>query len=209
MTPLLLATGNAGKVRELQPVLAAHGFAVVGQTELGISSIAETGSTFVENALLKAHHAASQGGMATLAEDSGLCVPYLQGAPGLYSARYAGPEASAATNNAKLLTMLAGARGAARAAYYVTCMVFLESAADPSPLVAQGFWRGIIGEHPAGGGGFGYDPLFWPAGGLRSAAQWSLEEKNACSHRALALRRLLELLAERQVPPPQPLSLND
>ncbi|MHB1320622.1 MAG: RdgB/HAM1 family non-canonical purine NTP pyrophosphatase [Acidithiobacillus ferrivorans] len=207
MTPLLLATGNAGKVRELQPVLAARGFAVVGQTELGISSIAETGLSFVENALLKARHAAAQSGMATLAEDSGLCVPYLQGAPGLYSARYAGPKASAATNNAKLLTMLAGAQGEARAAYYVACMVFLESAADPSPLVAQGFWRGVIGEHPVGDGGFGYDPLFWPAGGLRSAAQWRLEEKNDCSHRALALRRLLALLAERQAP--QPLSLND
>ncbi|MBU2830609.1 RdgB/HAM1 family non-canonical purine NTP pyrophosphatase [Acidithiobacillus ferriphilus] len=207
MTPLLLATGNAGKVRELQPVLAARGFAVVGQTGLGISSIAETGLTFVENALLKARHAASQSGMATLAEDSGLCVPYLQGAPGLHSARYAGPEASAAANNAKLLTMLTGVEGAARAAYYVACMVFLESAADPSPLVAQGFWQGVIGEHPVGGGGFGYDPLFRPAGGRRSAAQWSLEEKNDCSHRALALRRLLALLAERQAP--QPLSLND
>lgn len=207
MTPLLLATGNAGKVRELQPVLAARGFAVVGQTGLGISSIAETGLTFVENALLKARHAASQSGMATLAEDSGLCVPYLQGAPGLHSARYAGPEASAAANNAKLLTMLAGVEGAARAAYYVACMVFLESAADPSPLVAQGFWQGVIGEHPVGGGGFGYDPLFRPTGGRRSAAQWSLEEKNDCSHRALALRRLLALLAERQAP--QPLSLND
>jgi XTP/dITP diphosphohydrolase len=207
MTPLLLATGNAGKVRELQPVLAAHGFAVVSQTELGISSIAETGSTFVENALLKARHAASESGMAALAEDSGLCVPYLQGAPGLYSARYAGPEASDAANNTKLLTMLAEARGEARAAYYVACMVLLESAADPSPLVAQGFWRGAIGEHPAGDEGFGYDPLFWPAGGLRSAAQRGLEEKNDCSHRAVALRRLLELLAERQTP--QPLSLND
>ena len=173
MTPLLLATGNAGKVRELQPVLAARGFAVVGQTGLGISSIAETGLTFVENALLKARHAASQSGMATLAEDSGLCVPYLQGAPGLHSARYAGPEAGAAANNAKLLTMLAGVEGAARAAYYVACMVFLESAADPSPLVAQGFWQGVIGEHPVGGGGFGYDPLFRPAGGRR--------ERRSCS----------------------------
>jgi len=207
MTPLLLATGNAGKLRELQPILAAHGFAVVSQKEQGISSIEETGTTFVENTLLKARHAASQSGMAALAEDSGLCVPYLQGAPGLYSARYAGPEASDAANNAKLLTMLAGARGEARAAYYVACMVFLESAADPSPLVAQGFWGGTIGEHPVGDGGFGYDPLFWPAGGACSAAQCNLEGKNNHSHRATALRRLLELLAERQAP--QPLSLND
>lgn len=207
MTPLLLATSNAGKLRELQPLLAVRGFALVSQTELGIAGIEETGTTFVENALLKARHAASQSGMAALAEDSGLCVPYLQGAPGIYSARYAGPDASDAANNARLLSMLAEARGEARAAYYVTCMVFLEFAADPSPLVAQGFWRGTIGERPAGDGGFGYDPLFWPTQGSGSAAQWSLKKKNEHSHRAAALRRLLGLLAERQQP--QPLSLND
>ena len=116
MTPLLLATSNAGKLRELQPLLAARGFALVSQTELGIAGVEETGTTFVENALLKARHAASQSGMAALAEDSGLCVPYLQGAPGIYSARYAGPDASDAANNAKLLGMLVEARGEARAA---------------------------------------------------------------------------------------------
>ncbi|MEY2336284.1 RdgB/HAM1 family non-canonical purine NTP pyrophosphatase [Acidithiobacillus ferrianus] len=207
MTPLLLATGNPGKVRELRPVLAAHGFVVVGQKERGIASIEETGTTFVENALLKARHAARQSGMAALAEDSGLCVPFLQGSPGLYSARYAGPESDDTANNAKLLATLAGVRGCARAAHYVCCMVFLDSLADPAPLVAQGFWRGRIGVRPVGRGGFGYDPLFWPEGGKRSAAQLNPAEKNRDSHRARALRRLLELLAERQEP--QPLSLRD
>ena len=207
MTPLLLATGNPGKVRELRPVLATHGFVVVGQKERGIASIEETGTTFVENALLKARHAARQSGMAALAEDSGLCVPFLQGAPGLYSARYAGPESNDTANNAKLLATLAGVRGCARAAHYVCCMVFLDSPTDPAPLVAQGFWRGRIGVRAVGRGGFGYDPLFWPEGGKRSAAQLSPAEKNRDSHRARALRRLLELLAERQEP--QPLSLRD
>lgn len=207
MIPLLLATANVGKVREMQAIWSDQGYQLHGQGELGIESVAETGLTFIENALLKARHGASQSGMAALAEDSGLCVPALHGAPGLYSARYAGENASDVDNNALLLQTMAAFQGQARAAYYVTCMVFLDSAEDPSPLVAQGFWSGHIGVAPQGAGGFGYDPLFWPLGSERSAAQWSIVEKNQVSHRALATRRLLQLLAERQAP--QPLSESD
>lgn len=207
MTRMILASSNAGKIREMQLILADAGYEVIGQKNLGIASVEETGTTFVENALLKARHASAQGGMAACAEDSGLCVPALGGAPGLYSARYAGDEATDAMNNHRLLEAMKPFRGEARNAFYVACIVCVESAVDSSPLVAQGFWRGCIGESLQGTGGFGYDPLFWPVGSVRSAAEWSIEEKNRLSHRAGALRRLLELLAERQ--PPHPLSLRD
>ncbi|WP_414039834.1 RdgB/HAM1 family non-canonical purine NTP pyrophosphatase [Acidithiobacillus sp. M4-SHS-6] len=207
MKALLLATSNAGKIRELDSLLSPRGYMVHGQNDLGIAGAAETGRTFVENALLKARHGAALSGMAALAEDSGLCVPALQGAPGLFSARYAGEGASDAENNQRLLQQMRGLHGAARDAYYVACMVFLESADDPAPIVAQGFWSGSIATAAQGEGGFGYDPLFWPRGSTRSAAEWSLAEKNRVSHRALALERLLVLLAERQAP--QPLSERD
>lgn len=207
MKALLLATANAGKIRELDSLLSPRGYQIHAQNDLGIAGAAETGSTFVENALLKARHGAALSGMAALAEDSGLCVPALQGAPGLFSARYAGEDASDAENNQRLLDEMQGLQGAERGAYYVACMVFLESAEDPAPIVAQGFWSGAIAPAPQGEGGFGYDPLFWPRGSTRSAAEWTLVEKNRVSHRALALERLLKLLAERQAP--QPLSERD
>ncbi len=207
MRPLLLATGNAGKIREMQRVLLAQGYAIQGQNALNIAGIEETGSTFVENALIKARHGAAHAQMPTLAEDSGLCVPALQGAPGLFSARFAGVGASDAENNALLLQRMRDLTGPLREAYYVASMVFLESADDPAPLVAQGFWRGKIGMSPQGEGGFGYDPVFWPLGSSRSAAQWTMAEKNQMSHRSRALQRLLDLLQERQAP--QPLSESD
>ncbi|PKY10717.1 non-canonical purine NTP pyrophosphatase, RdgB/HAM1 family [Acidithiobacillus marinus] len=207
MKALLLATGNAGKIRELQSLLSPRGYQVHAQNDLGIAGVAETGRTFVENALLKARHGAALSGMAALAEDSGLCVPALQGAPGLFSARYAGEGASDAENNQHLLQQMQELQDTERGAYYVACMVLLESAEDPAPIVVQGFWSGAIATIPQGEGGFGYDPLFWPSGSTRSAAQWTLAEKNRVSHRARALERLLTLLAERQVP--QPLSESD
>ncbi|MDX5936372.1 RdgB/HAM1 family non-canonical purine NTP pyrophosphatase [Acidithiobacillus thiooxidans] len=207
MKPILLASSNAGKIREMRTLLNAHGYIVHGQDEQGIKGAEESGRTFVENALLKARHAAAISGMASLAEDSGLCVPALQGAPGLFSARYAGPGATDAENNQRLLEQMRALTGASRAAYYIACMVFMESADDPAPIVAQGFWMGTIGKSLQGEGGFGYDPLFRPLGGARSAAEWTLAEKNQVSHRAHALRRLLAMLQERQAP--QSLSESD
>jgi len=144
LKPILLASSNAGKIRELRTLLGEYGYTVHGQDEQGIKGAEESGSTFVENALLKARHAAAISGMASLAEDSGLCVPALKGAPGLFSARYAGVGATDAENNQRLLEQMRALTGPSRAAYYIACMVFMESADDPAPIVAQGFWMGLL-----------------------------------------------------------------
>ena len=194
MQKLLIATGNPGKLAEFRELLAPRGYEVVGQRELGIADPEETGATFVENALLKARHASALSGLPALADDSGLCVDALDGAPGLYSARYAGPVASAADNIDLLLQRLDGVPEAQRAAHFVCVLAWLRHPADPDPLIASGRWHGRILPAPRGSGGFGYDPLFLDPALGRSAAELSAAEKHARSHRGAAIRALLDLL---------------
>ena len=185
----ILASNNAKKIAELTPILARFGITIRPQRDYGIDEIAETGQTFVENALIKARHAAKQSGLPAIADDSGLCVPALGGAPGIYSARYSGEGDDG--NNRKLLAALENVTD--RRAYYVCLIVYLRHADDPLPLIAQGLWHGTIALEARGDGGFGYDPLFVPAGDSRTAAEYSAAEKNSISHRARALAAFTEL----------------
>ena len=184
----ILASNNAKKIAELTPILARFDITIRPQRDYGIDEIAETGLTFVENALIKARHAAKQSGLPAIADDSGLCVPALGGAPGIYSARYSGEGDDG--NNRKLLAALENV--ADRRAYYVCLIVYLRHADDPLPLVAQGLWHGTIAREPRGNGGFGYDPIFIPASDTRTAAEYTADEKNAFSHRAKALAAFAE-----------------
>ncbi|PTR23971.1 XTP/dITP diphosphohydrolase [Luteibacter sp. OK325] len=193
---LVLASGNAGKVVELEQLLAGSGVQLVPQTALGVSDAEETGLTFVENALIKARHAARATGMPALADDSGICVDALGGAPGLYAARYAGKHGDSAANNAKLLHELAGVPTEKRSAYFIAVLVVLRHADDPAPLVAEGRWHGRILEAPRGAGGFGYDPLFLPDGHALGAAELDPALKNRLSHRGQALEVLKARFAE-------------
>ena len=192
---VVLATGNAGKQRELAALLAPRGFELILQTTLGIESAEETGDTFTANALLKARHASAAAGLPALSDDSGLEVDALDGRPGVWSARYAGPDATDAANNARLLAELSGVPVPARTARYRCVIAFVRSADDGAPLLAEGSWEGVIGTEPRGSGGFGYDPLFLPEGCACTAAELPAEQKNAISHRAAALKALLELLS--------------
>nr|WP_221301322.1 RdgB/HAM1 family non-canonical purine NTP pyrophosphatase [Pseudoxanthomonas broegbernensis] len=184
---MVLASGNAGKLAELRALLEGTGAVLVPQGELGVEDIEETGLTFVENALLKARHAARLTGLPALADDSGLCVDALDGAPGLYSARYAGGHGDSAANIARLLDELAGLPPARRTARFHAVIVLLRHADDPQPLIAEGAWAGTILDAPRGAGGFGYDPVFLdPEHGL-SAAELEPALKNRISHRGKAL----------------------
>jgi XTP/dITP diphosphohydrolase len=191
---VVLATGNPGKQREFAALLAPRDFEVVLQTALGIEAAEETGSTFEANALIKARHAARACGLPALADDSGLEVDALDGRPGVWSARYAGPDASDADNNALLLRELGSIAPAKRRARYCCVIAWVADADDTAPLIARGTWEGAIAHTPAGEGGFGYDSLFIPQGLAITAAQMSPAAKNAVSHRALALAQLLRLL---------------
>jgi XTP/dITP diphosphohydrolase len=187
---LVVATGNAGKLAELRTLAAALATEIVAQSALGVAAAAETETSFAGNALLKARHAARATGLPALADDSGLEVDALGGAPGVYSARYAGDGASDTDNNAKLLAALAG-QPLPRRARYRAALVLVLGPDDPAPLVAEGRWEGEIASAPRGAGGFGYDPLFVPTGGTRTAAELVPAEKNRLSHRAQALAALL------------------
>lgn len=194
MKQLVLASDNPGKLREMGALLAPLAIEVIPQARLGIAEAEEPHDTFLANALAKARHASRASGLPALADDSGLCVDALGGAPGVHSAYYAGREGDRelrdARNNGKLLASL----GDRRAAHYACVMVLVSSADDPAPLVAEGLWRGEIARAPRGANGFGYDPLFLlPERGL-TAAQLPAEEKNRISHRGAAAARLLELL---------------
>jgi XTP/dITP diphosphohydrolase len=191
---VVLATGNAGKQREFAALLASRDFEVVLQTTLGIEAAEETGSTFEANALIKARHAAQASGLPALADDSGLEVDALGGRPGVWSARYAGPGATDAANNALLLQELRDSPADQRRARYRCVIAWVSHADDPAPLVVQGSWEGSITLKPSGDGGFGYDPLFVPQGLAITAAQMSAADKNAVSHRGKALAELLRLL---------------
>jgi XTP/dITP diphosphohydrolase len=193
---IVLASDNRGKVRELGELLAESGIEVRPQGDFGVPEAAETGLTFVENAILKARNAARVSGRAAIADDSGIEVDALNGAPGIYSARYAGAGASDAQNCERLLRELIGVPDAGRGARFQCVLVYLRHAEDPTPLIAQGTWEGTILHAPRGSNGFGYDPIFLaPEYGL-SSAELSPEVKNRLSHRGQALRRLRELLAE-------------
>lgn len=194
MKQVVLATGNNGKVRELACLLADFGLNVVAQTELGVSSADETGLTFIENAIIKARHAAQVTGLPAIADDSGLAVDALGGAPGIYSARYAGEEATDQQNLEKLLVALKDVPDTERQAQFHCVLVYMRHAEDPTPLVFHGSWDGIIARTPAGEGGFGYDPIFFVPSEGRTASQLSREEKSAISHRGQALKLLLEAM---------------
>lgn len=191
---VVLATGNEGKLREMRDILAPWNVEVRSVSEFAGSQADETGLTFVENALLKARHAAAVSGLPAIADDSGLEVDALHGAPGIHSARYAGPGASDQANNERLLRELAAFAAPVRTARYRCAMVFLRWPEDPAPLIAQAAWEGAIAAVTRGTGGFGYDPLFLVDGGERTAAELPAEDKNRRSHRGQALRRLIEAM---------------
>ena len=211
MSPLIVATSNPGKLREFRALLADLPFDLHSLGELGVAPPEETGASFLENALLKARHAAAAAaaaglggasllGVAAIADDSGLEVDALGGAPGIYSARYAGTGADDAANNAKLVEALAGMCLEQRVARYRCALAFVSGALDEAPLMAEGVWEGIIVDTPRGSGGFGYDPYFWlPDLGV-TAAQLEPEQKNRLSHRGIAMRALRDQLMARNRP---------
>lgn len=194
MQKVVLATGNAGKVRELASLLSDFGLDVVAQTELGVESAEETGLTFIENAILKARHAAQITGLPAIADDSGLAVDALGGAPGIYSARYSGIDASDRQNLEKLLDALKEVPDAERKAQFHCVLVYMRHADDPTPLVCHGSWPGVITRQAMGDGGFGYDPIFFVPAEGKTAAELTRDEKSAISHRGQALKQLLEAL---------------
>ena len=195
-TKLILASSNPGKLAELRVLLADTGFDVVAQSGFGIADAVEDGGTFVENALIKARHASAATGLPAIADDSGLVVPALGGAPGLHSARYAGAHGDSAANIRKLLDALRDLDGAGRAAYFHCAIVLLRHAGDPQPLIAEGSWHGTVLRAPRGAGGFGYDPVFLdPASGL-TAAELPADAKNRTSHRGRAMAALRARLAD-------------
>jgi len=191
---LVLATGNAGKLKELRELLPPPAFEVLPQSQFTSASVEETGLTFIENAILKARHAAEVSGLPAIADDSGLEVDALDGAPGIYSARYAGEGASDEDNLMKLLAALEGKSPAERTARYQCALVYMRSARDPSPLICQASWEGRITGNRRGTGGFGYDPIFELADRPLTVAELPAAEKNQLSHRGKALRGLVERL---------------
>ena len=193
---LVLASSNPGKIREFGQLFADLGLRVRPQSDFGVADVAETGLTFVENALLKAREASRISGLPALADDSGLEVDALAGQPGIYSARYAGEPKSDERNNAKLLEELAAVTGKARSGRYWCALVYLRHADDPVPLMVQRSWEGQILEAPLGEGGFGYDPLFWLPELGKSVAQLDAEEKNRLSHRGRALSAMATALQD-------------
>jgi XTP/dITP diphosphohydrolase len=192
---LVLATGNPGKAREIATLLSRAGVTLVSQADFGIEAAAETGATFIENAILKARHAAVGSGLPAIADDSGLVVDALRGEPGIHSARYAGDGGDAA-NIHKLLEALRGVPAKHRSARFVCIAVLLRHPADPLPLVCEGRWEGSIALSASGNLGFGYDPVFLPRGSTRSAAEFEPVEKNRASHRGHAFAQILDRLRD-------------
>ncbi len=194
MQKVVLATGNAGKVRELADLLKDFGLDIIAQTELGVDSAEETGLTFIENAILKARHAAGATGLPAIADDSGLAVDALDGAPGIYSARYAGEHATDRENLEKLLAAMSDVPDGQRQARFHCVLVYVQHADDPTPLVCHGCWEGEIAYQPVGEGGFGYDPVFFVPTEGKTAAELTQNQKRALSHRGQALTLLLEAM---------------
>lgn len=196
---LVLASGNRGKLAEFQELLTATGWEVIAQSACATPEIEETGLSFVENAILKARNAAQHCGLPALADDSGLEVDVLDGAPGIYSARFAGDSANDMANNRKLLELLASVPPEKRNARFQCVLVFMRHARDPSPLICQGTWEGTILDAPRGEKGFGYDPLFYIPELALTAAELPAPLKNQRSHRGQALQKMLSALAANKI----------
>lgn len=194
MHKCILASNNPGKVNEFNQLLQPLNWQVIPQSDYQLDSVAETGVTFVENALLKARHATKYSGLPALADDSGLSVAALNGAPGIYSARFAGEPSNDQQNNQKLLAQLANVAYPQRQATFHCVLVYLRHATDPTPLICHGQWQGFIHQQPLGDGGFGYDPLFYLPQWQKTVAQLTAAEKNRYSHRAQALQQLISQL---------------
>jgi XTP/dITP diphosphohydrolase len=194
LTRLVLASNNQGKIEEFQPLLAPLGIELISQATLGIESVEETGLSFIENALIKARHACAHSGLPALADDSGLSVAALNGAPGIYSARIAGSNASDDEKVQALLQQMQSVSSDKRQGRYHCAIVLMQHPLDPIPLIAEGHLEGIILEQPCGVSGFGFDPLFYLPAQKRTVAQLSMSEKNKISHRALAVAKLLTSL---------------
>ena len=193
---LVLASGNAGKLREFNQLLNGLGFDVQPQSAFNTPEAIEDGLSFVENAIIKARNACKYSGHPALADDSGIEVDALNGAPGIYSARYSGPNASDPSNNAALLQALANTPSALRTARYQCVLVYMRHATDPTPIICQGSWEGVLLTQPQGEGGFGYDPLFWLPNHNCTAAQLDKNIKNTLSHRGKALASLIGALTQ-------------
>ncbi|MGN1356194.1 MAG: RdgB/HAM1 family non-canonical purine NTP pyrophosphatase [Succinivibrionaceae bacterium] len=193
-TTIVLATGNKHKVKEINDILQTINLTVVPQNSLQVTEAPETGTTFVENAIIKARNAALQTGLPALADDSGIEVDALNGEPGVYSSRYSGANATDQSNLNKLIENIREIDPAKRTARYWCVMVFMKHAKDPTPIICQACWEGKLITEPKGTNGFGYDPIFWIEDRKATAAEISLEEKNSLSHRAQALKLLLEKL---------------
>ena len=191
---IILATHNQGKVKELNQLMVDLPFIIRPQSDFALDDVEETGTTFVENALLKARHATLQTGYAAIADDSGLIVPALNGEPGLYSARYAGKQATSQENIDLLLQRLNALPHADRRAYFYCILVYLRHTNDPAPIICHGYWEGEIAQQPVGDHGFGYDPIFYLPALSCTAAQLSSQQKQQLSHRAQALRHLVTAL---------------
>lgn len=196
VTDVVLATGNQGKIRELNALLAGLAVTVHSQSELNIEEVPETGTTFVENAVIKARHAARQSGLPAIADDSGLEVDALKGAPGIFSARFSGEDGNDDKNTAKLLADLADIPDADRSARFQCIVVYMRHADDPTPIICQGTWEGLITREPQGDNGFGYDPVFYVPEYACTSAQLPAEVKNRLSHRGKALAQLVTRLSE-------------
>lgn len=194
---LVLASDNQGKLKELTALLSDSGFSVVGQGDLDVTPAEETGETFIENAILKARNAARQTGRPAIADDSGIEVDVLKGAPGVYSARFAGDNATDSDNVAKLLSQLTDVQSEDRKARFRCLMVYLRRADDPAPLICEGTWSGKVTLTPSGENGFGYDPVFWVPDEGCTAAELNPARKNVLSHRAQALKQLVAELTTR------------
>ena len=192
MTTIVLATGNQGKVKELSALLAKHNIDIVPQSNFNVSDADETGTTFIENAIIKARHAAEITGLPAIADDSGLEVDFLNGEPGIYSARYAGENANDNDNTDKLLSALNGVATEQRTARFHCVLVYMKHAKDPTPIICHGVWEGSITTEKKGDQGFGYDPVFWQESLNMTSAELPREVKNQLSHRGKALAKLLE-----------------
>ncbi|MCL1051289.1 RdgB/HAM1 family non-canonical purine NTP pyrophosphatase [Shewanella abyssi] len=197
MNQIVLASGNKGKLKEFSELMADYGVEILAQSNFNVSEVAETGTTFVENAIIKARHAAEITGHAAIADDSGLEVDFLQGAPGIYSARYAGEGAQEQQNYRKLLNALDNQ--SQRSARFQCVLVYMRHAKDPTPIICQASWEGTIGFEPLGDNGHGYDPIFIPAEHQCSAAELSSDEKNQLSHRGKALVLLIDAMKQQGI----------
>jgi len=194
MEKIILATNNAGKIKEYQHLLSKLAYKIIPQTEYDIPEVDETGLTFIENAIIKARHAAKHSGLAAIADDSGLCIDALHGKPGIHSARFSGKSKDMTANIAKVLEQLKDTPTEQRQAQFQCVIAFLRSPEDPTPIVCQANWQGVILEKPQGEGGFGYDPIFYVPSHQCSAAELNLAEKSRISHRGQALQQLISCM---------------